>query len=58
MGVPAESHAAPSQKKKLGKEKGEAMQRCQDPARGQNTNDDDEMISFISSLLQKVDQLL
>ena len=44
--------------KRRGWKKGEATKRCQTPARGQNTNDDDEMISFISSLLRKVDQLL
>jgi len=45
-GVPAESHAIPSQKKRL--RKGEVTERCQQPARGENTNDDDEMITFIS----------
>src|SRR3989442_3585445 len=35
--------------KRRGWEKGEATERCHEPARGQNTNDDDEMISFISS---------
>src|SRR5437899_8576534 len=44
--------------KKRGWEKGEATERCQEPARGQNTNDDDEMISFISSQLRTVGQLL
>src|SRR5206468_8623160 len=29
-------------------EKGEVTERCQQPARGENTNDDDEMITFIS----------
>ncbi len=45
-GVPAESHAIPSQKKRL--RKGEVTERCQQPARGENTNDDDKMITFIS----------
>ena len=39
-------------------EKGEAMERCQEPAQGQNTNDDDEIISFISSQLRTAGQLL
>src|SRR2546425_8138465 len=39
-------------------EKGEATERCQELARGQNTNDDDEMISFIISQLRTVGQLL
>src|SRR6059036_390571 len=51
-GVPAESHATPSQKKRLGKGRGHG--RCQQSARGENTNDDDEMISFISSQLRTV----
>src|SRR5437899_2451159 len=44
--------------KRRGWEKGEATERCQESARGQNTNDDDEMISFISSQLRTVGQLL
>src|SRR5437867_4507859 len=44
--------------KRRGWKKGETTQRCQEAARGQNTNDDDEMISFISSQLQTVGQLL
>ena len=41
MGVPAGSHATPSQKNKLEK-KERPRNRCQGPARGQNTNDDDD----------------
>ena len=44
--------------KRRGWEKGEATERCQEPARGQDTDDDDEMISFISLKLRTVDQLL
>src|SRR2546425_2277330 len=51
-GVPAESmqHLV----KRRSWEKGEVTERCQQPARGENTNDDDEMISFISSQLRTV----
>src|SRR3989442_8303425 len=38
--------------------KGGVTERCQEPARGPNTNDDDEIISFISSQLRTVGQLL
>src|SRR5206468_1388601 len=31
--------------KRRGWEKGEVTERCQQPARGENTNDDDEMIT-------------
>src|SRR5437899_12829055 len=58
--TPRVSRRSPMQHlvKRTGWEKGEVTERCQEPARGQNTNDDDEMISFISSQLWKVDQLL
>src|SRR2546425_13335594 len=39
-------------------EKGEATERCQELARGQNNNDGDEIISFISSELRTAGQLL
>src|SRR2546425_1230617 len=38
--------------------KGKATERCQKPALRQNTNNNDEMISFISPQLRKVGQLL
>ena len=44
--------------KRRGWEKGEATERFQEPARGQNTNDDDEIISLILSQLRTVGQLL
>src|SRR5437899_3560495 len=45
-GVPAESHATPSQKKSLGKGRGHGKVLTTCPR--ENTNDDDEMITFIS----------
>src|SRR3989442_14997050 len=57
-GVPAESHATPSHNFTRRRwEKGEVTERCQQPARGENTNDDDEMITFISCQLRIVNQL-
>ena len=44
--------------KRRGWEKEEATERCQEPARGQNTNDGDEIIRFISSQLRTGGQLL
>src|SRR5207245_4827040 len=44
--------------KRRGWEKGEVTERCQQAARGEDTNDDDEMISFTSSQLRTVGQLL
>ena len=41
IGVSAGSHATPIQKKRLGKRERPST-RCQGPARGQNTNDDDD----------------
>src|SRR2546425_3432805 len=48
--TPRVSRRSPMQHlvKRRGWEKGEGTERCQQPARGENTNDDDEMITFIS----------
>ena len=46
MGVPAGSHATPSQKKRLGK-RVRPRTRCQGSAREQNTNDDGDDIRHL-----------
>src|SRR3989442_5541849 len=48
--TPRVSRGSPIQHlvKRTGWEKGEVTERCQQPARGENTNDDDAMITFIS----------
>ena len=54
--TPRVSQRSPMQHlvKRRGWEKGEVTERCQQPARVENTNDDDEMITFISWQLRTV----
>src|SRR6184192_212006 len=54
--TPRVSRRSPMQHllKRRGWEKGEVTERCQQPARGENTNDDDEMITFVSWQLRTV----